>query len=128
MITLASYKLRVFDEHVRGVPARGEDGCPFRGPGFDLRGEDARAVLARMEGIRAWLEAREPGVVVRSFSVDLARPRVLLTLAPPAGSAERPRVLRFDSPYAEELVLAAAPVEEAVREAATRVLRRRASG
>lgn len=127
MITLASYKLRVFDEHVRAVPSRDEDGCPFRGPGVDLRGDDARAVLAEMGGIRAWLEAREPGVVLRSLSVDLARPRVLVTLAAPAGSAERPRVLRFDPPYADELVLAAAPVEGAIREASARALRRRTS-
>jgi hypothetical protein len=128
VITLASYKLRVFDEHVRAVPAKAEDGCVFAGPGVDLRGADARAVLAELGPVRAWLEAREPGVTVRSFSVDLGRLRVLVTLAPPDGTAERPRVLRFDPPSANELVEAAAPVEAALREACTRVLRPRRSG
>ena len=73
-LPLASYKLRFHDVHVRAVPARDEAGCPFAGPGVDLRGDDARAVLgdAVLVGpFRAWLEAREPGVTLRSVSVAL---------------------------------------------------------
>jgi hypothetical protein len=129
-LTLASYKLRLFEGHVRAVPARGADGCPFAGPGVDLRGEDAADVLAELGPVRAWLLAREPRVVLRSFSADLARPRVLVTLEPGDASADadprpRPRVLRFDPPWASDLLDAAAPLEAKLKVACARMLRRR---
>lgn len=124
-LALASYKLRFFESHVRAVPSRDAEGCAFAGPGVDLRGEDARAVLEHAGPIRAWLEAREPGVVLRSFSADLPRQRVLVTLEPEA--SDRPRVLRFDPPSSTELLEAAAPLESALRDACARTLAKRAA-
>jgi hypothetical protein len=125
-IALASFKLRFFDVHVRAVPQKGLDGCPFAGPGVDIRGEEARRALEAAAPVRAWLEAREPGIVLRSLSIDHARQRVLITLEP-AAEETRPRVLRFDPPHAMELALAARDVERIVGEACVRALRRRAS-
>ncbi len=125
-LTLRSYKLRFADEHVRAVPAADDEGCPFSGPGVDLRAEAAREVLGLAGPIRAWLEAREPGVVLRSFSADLTRPRVLVTLEPgPYDAPQRPRVLRFDPPHANDLVEAAAPLEARLRRACSEALARR---
>jgi hypothetical protein len=90
----------------------------------DLRGEDARAVLELVAPVRQWLEAREPGIVLRSMSVDLSAPRVLVTLAPEREGG-RPRVLRFDSPHAEELVRAASAMEERLGSLCADALRRR---
>lgn len=123
-VVLRSYKLRVFEDHVRAVPARDHEGCAFAGPGVDLRGPRARAVLAALGPVRAWLEAREPGVALRSLSADLERRRVLVTLAPGPGE-ERPRVVRFDPPWADELLAAAAEVEARLREATAEALRAR---
>lgn len=125
-LPLASYKLRFADEHVRAVPARDEAGCLFAGPGVDLRGPDARAVLDEAGPVRAWLEAREPGIVLRSVSVDRQRLRVLVTLVP-SPATTRPRVLRFDPPHATELIEAASGVEARVSDACVAVLRRRAA-
>ena len=105
---LASYKLRFFDRHVRAVPTHDPDGCPFAGPGVDLRGAAADAVLELATPLRAWLEAREPGIALRSLSVDLARQRVLVTLEQ---AGERPRVLRFDPPSSTDLLAEAGPLE-----------------
>lgn len=105
---IASFKLRVADVHVRIVPDVGDDGCPFAGPGVDVRGPDARAILDAAGSLLRALTDMEPGVVVRSLSVDRRRPRVLATLDPaPALSSraagdvalrvdERPRVVRVD--------------------------------
>ena len=112
-LPLASYKLRFHEDHVRAVPARDEAGCPFAGPGVDLRGDEARALFALATPFRAWLDAREPGVTLRSLSVDLAAPRVLITLEPMAAD-QRPRVVRIDPPHAGELIAAAAPLEAAL--------------
>lgn len=122
---LASYKLRFHEGHVRAVPARDLAGCPFAGPGVDLRGDAAARVLEAAAPIRAWLEAREPGVALRSLSIDRARMRVLVTLDGAAG--ERPRVLRFDPPSANELVDAAAELERRLADACAEALARRAS-
>lgn len=124
-VVLRSYKLRAFEDHVRAVPARDHEGCPFAGPGVDLRGEAARHVLEALGPVRAWLEAREPGVTLRSLSADLERPRVLVTLAPAPGEA-RPRVVRFDPPWASDLLEAATELEARLREATASALRARA--
>ena len=121
-LPLASYKLRFHEQHVRALPAEGDDGCPFAGPGVDLRGEAAREIFALAAPMRAWLEAREPGIVLRSISVDRRRPRVLVTLD---NAGERPRVLRFDPPYASELVEAAAGLERRLGEACAAAVRAR---
>jgi hypothetical protein len=124
VIPLASYKLRFHETHVRAVPARDEAGCPFAGPGVDLRGAEAAPILAQAAPFRAWLEAREPGVVLRSLSIDVAARRVLITLEP-MSLAERPRVVRVDPPHSEELLAAAAPLEAALGDACVAKLRRR---
>ncbi len=124
-LTLSSYKLRFFDSHVRAVPAR-SDGCPFEGPGVDVRGPAALSILAAAAPVHAWLSAREPGVVLRTFS--LARSpsgtRVLVTLEPSI-AGDRPRVLRFDDSHADELAAAAASAEALVVEACLLALARR---
>ena len=127
-LTLASYKLRFHDVHVRAVPARDEAGCPFAGPGVDLRSGDARAILDDAELVgpfRTWLEAREPGGVLRSLSVDLASRRVLVTLEPMT-TEQRPRVVRVDPPHSDELLHETAPLERALSRACVEMLRRRA--
>ena len=126
-LPLASYKLRFHEDHVRAVPARDEAGCPFAGPGVDLRGNEARALFALATPFREWLDAREPGVTLRSLSVDLAAERVLITLEPMAAD-QRPRVVRIESPHAGELIAAAAPLEAALGAVCIEKLRRRAGG
>ena len=112
-LPLASYKLRFHENRVRAVPARDEAGCPFAGPGIDLAGDEARAVFALATPFREWLEAREPGVTLRSLSVDRAAQRVLITLEPMT-SDQRPRVVRIDPPHADELLSAATGLETAL--------------
>lgn len=125
-LPLASYKLRFFEDHVRAVPLRDVEGRPFAGPGVDLRGDAARHVLNAAAPLRAWLEAREPGVVLRSVSVDRGRPRVIVTLEPASGEP-RPRVVRLDSPFADELVAAAGELEARLGRACETALLRRAA-
>jgi hypothetical protein len=126
-LALASYKLRFHEDHVRAVPAKDEAGCPFAGPGVDLRGDDARALFVLAAPFRDWLEAREPGVTLRSLSVDLLAHRVLITLEPMAAD-QRPRVVRIDPPHAGELIEAAATLEAALGVACIEKLRRRVAG
>jgi hypothetical protein len=123
-LPLASYKLRFHEDRLRAVPARDEAGCPFAGPGVDLAGDEARALFALATPFRAWLEAREPGVTLRSLSVDRAAQRVLITLEPMTDD-QRPRVVRIDPPHADELLAAAAPLEAALGAACIETLRRR---
>ena len=123
-LTLASYKLRFHEDHVRAVPARDEAGCPFAGPGVDLRGAEARAIVALAGPFRAWLDAREPGVTLRSLSVDVAARRVLITLEP-MSPEQRPRVVRIDPPHSEELLEAAKELEVALGGACVTKLRQR---
>ena len=106
-LPLASFKLRFFDDHVRVVPAKDQNGCSFAGPGVDLVGDEARDILSQCGPLLAWFDAREPGVSVRTTSMDLATGRVLVTLEVPG---ERPRVLRFDADGSRELVELAAPI------------------
>ncbi len=124
-LPLASYKLRSREVHVRAVPARDEAGCPFAGPGVDLRGDEALAVFALATPFHEWLDAREPGVKLRALSVDLAAHRVLITLEPMAAD-QHPRVVRIDPPHGDELIAAAAPLAAAVGAVCMHKLRRRA--
>ncbi|MDB5217008.1 MAG: hypothetical protein JWO86_4935 [Myxococcaceae bacterium] len=112
---------------MRAVPAHDEAGCLFAGPGVDVRGEEARPLLALATPFRQWLDAREPGVTLRSLSVDVAAHRVLITLEPMAAD-QRPRVVRIDPPHADELIAAAAPLEEAIGALCIDKLRRRPGG
>ena len=80
----------------------------FDGPGVDLRGEEAERIFALARPMIAWLEAREPGIVMRSLSVDRTKQRVLVTLEQ---EDDRPRALRFDPPSANELIDAGAEAE-----------------
>jgi hypothetical protein len=123
-LPLASYKLRFHEDHVRAVPARDEAGCAFGGPGVDLRGAEAQAVLVLAGPFRAWLEAREPGLTLRSLSVDLASRRVLVTLEPMTPE-QRPRVVRIDPPHSEELLASATELETVLGAACTTKLRLR---
>jgi hypothetical protein len=126
-LALASYKLRFSEDHVRAVPARDEAGCPFEGPGVDLRGDEVRPLLALATPFREWLDAREPGVTLRSVSVDIGAQRVLITLEPMTAD-QRPRVVRIDPPQAGELIAAAAPLEAALGALCIEKLRRRGRG
>jgi hypothetical protein len=123
-LPLVSYKLRIHDQHVRAVPAVGLDGSPFVGPGVDLRGADAARAIEAARPVIDWLAAREPGVEVRSISVQTAGPRVLVSLESRPTDA-RPRALRFDPPYANELRDAAREAERVIGEASARTLARR---
>ena len=116
-LRIQSFKLRLFDAHVRALPDSGD-------AGVDLRGDEARAAFAVAEPMIAWLAAREPGVRVRSLSVDLRTGRVLVTVD---DGAARPRVVRIDAPASQELVDLAAPVVRHLGErAAAKIAARRA--
>ncbi len=86
---LRSFKLRFSDVHVRIVPATDALGCPFAGPGVDLRGDDATRVLGAASDIVKWFTDREPGARLRSFSIDLETGRALATIE----DTPRPRVI-----------------------------------
>ncbi len=101
VLKLASLKLRFADAHVRAMPAG------HAGPGVDLRGDDARAVLAAVDAVVAWFTEREPGVTVRSISLDWGSGRVLATWT--TAGAVRPLVLRVDAPASGELFDRAVP-------------------
>ena len=125
-LPLASFKLRFFDEHVRIVPSLDARGCPFAGPGVDLRGDAARDAIVKAQAIVAWFLARET-VVMRTLSVDFVARRVLATFEGDAG--ERPRVLRLggrgDPGGAEEILALASPVAEHLGVAAAARIARR---
>jgi hypothetical protein len=120
-LPIASFKLRFDEAHVRALPANDEDGRPFEGPGIDLRGEAARAAFAAAAPVVSWFTAREPGVRVRSLSLELATGRVLATIA----DTPRPRVVRVDPPASVEIVDAARPLLAYLGEAAREALRKR---
>jgi hypothetical protein len=109
-LPIASFKLRFADAHVRIVPARDAAGCPFAGPGVDVRGDDAQRVFALAAPILAWFTARD-AVTVRSLSIDLVHRRILATVD---AGGERPHVVkiedRSDPTHASELVALAAPL------------------
>ncbi|MRG91251.1 hypothetical protein [Polyangium spumosum] len=103
---IRSFKLRARDHHVRVVPATDHEGCPFSGPGVDLRGERAEQALEAAGPLFAALAAFEPGVVIRSLSFDLERGRLLATLEPTTPERDaRPRVVRIDGGPALQTLL-----------------------
>lgn len=89
----------------------------FAGPGVDLRGSDAARVIAAARPMIEWLEAREPGVEVRSISVNEAR--VLVSLA----AEPKPRAIRIEDRSLREAGRAA---EALVCELAEAAIARRA--
>jgi hypothetical protein len=125
---LRSFKLRIADRHVRIVPVQDERGCPFSGPGVDLRGEDAERAIVAGEPITNALRALEPGIVIRSVSIDFERPRLLATLEPTTPEADpRPRVVRLDEGPALRAILdASGPLTRLLLEAAHRAIAARA--
>jgi hypothetical protein len=125
---LRSFKLRLADVHVRVVPATDAAGCPFSGPGVDLRGEAAAAAIERAAPLLAALAEVEPGIVVRSIAVDLERPRVTASLEPTGASDPRPRVVRVDGGALLRRLLDASPeVCDHLAQEAARALARRAA-
>jgi len=126
-LTLRSFKLRIADGHARVVPKTDARGCPFSGPGVDLRGTEAEAAFRASASLLAALVAMEPGITVRSIAVDLERPRVTATLDPTTpGEGARPRVVRVDEgPLLDRLIEASAPAVEMLMAAAARALARR---
>jgi hypothetical protein len=119
---IASLKLRLHDHHARIVPSSDATGCPFEGAGVDVRGDEMDRLVSLSGPVFDWLEAREPGVSVRSFSIDVQAGRVLVTLY----DAPRPRVVRIDGPMGREIVEAASPLLTLAGEIAARKLRARA--
>ena len=126
---LRSFKLRFADEHVRIVPATDAGGCPFSGPGVDLRGEPAARALALAAPLVQALAEAEPGIAVRSIAIDLERPRLTASLEPTApGSDPRPRVVRLDDGYLLRRILdSSPPLCDHLRHEAAAALARRAS-
>ncbi len=121
-MTLKSYKLHFTHIHVRIVPETDAAGCPFSGPGVDLRGELAREALSRAAPMLAWIEERERGMSVRSMSVDLNTQRVLVTFD--VGSA-RPVVVRVDRPASVDLIARGAALETHLIERSIEAIARR---
>lgn len=124
---LRSFKLRLIDGHVRVVPMTDARGCPFSGPGVDLRGEPAAAAFRAAAPLFAALAAIEPGIVVRSVAVDLERPRVTASLEPASpGTEQRPRVVRVDEgPALQRLLATSSAVTALLTTSAEEALARR---
>lgn len=124
---LRSFKLRLADEHARVVPRTDARGCPFSGPGVDLRGADAEAAFRAAAPLLSLLAEAEPGIAVRSIAVDFERPRVTATLDPTTPAADaRPRVVRLDDgPLLRRAIDASAAATEVLSAAAARALARR---
>lgn len=122
---LRSFKLQFRERRVRIVPATDLAGCPFAGPGVDLTDADSDAMQALAAPLLRGLQAFEPGVQVRSLSVDLDRMRLLATLEAPG----RPRVVRMDDPGTVERLLApCGALLDALAQAAQRALVHRTGG
>lgn len=108
-VDLLSFKLRLVDRRVRVVPARGDDGCAFSGPGVDLLGADAEMVFSAARTLFSTIERVQPGVVLRSVAVDLKRRRVLATMDPLTPDADpRGQVIRVDSGHLLDALIDAA--------------------
>lgn len=124
---LRSFKLRLVDGHARVVPMTDARGCPFSGPGVDLRGELAEAAFRAAAPLFAALAAIEPGIVVRSVAVDLERPRVTASLEPASPGADpRPRVVRVDEgPALRRLLATSTAVTALLTTAAEEAIARR---
>lgn len=118
---LRTLKLRAHEHHARIVPTHDERGRPFDEPGVDVRGERARALLAKSGPLVDWLLAREPGVRVRAIVLDFERRRAVVTLE----GAPRPRVVTLTAASFEDFVARASGLIAEAGEEAHRVLRRR---
>ncbi len=92
---------------MRVVPERGRDGAPFDGPGVDVFGDDAARAFALAEPLEAWLRAREPGLVLRSLSAELASGRFLISFDDPHRVSDKPVALRIVTPDSTPLLEAA---------------------
>lgn len=98
---LRSFKLQFQERRARVVPLEGPGGCPFSGPGVDRLGEAFEELRALAAPLLWELEGLEPGIQVRSLSMDLERGRLLATLE----AEGRPRVIRIENPYIIERLL-----------------------
>lgn len=86
---------------------------------MDLVGARATSeAFASARPLLDWLTAREPGIVVRSLSVDFVHGRVLATYSPEGAAGARPHVIRVDPPLSSELLDAAAPLATVLAELA----------
>lgn len=113
---LGSYKIRFHDRHVRAV-VEGH-------VGVDLRGDDAARVIAAARPMIDWLDAREPGVDVRSISVNDARILVSVNgVRTTDAPAPKPRALRIEDASLRE---AGREAEALIEELARAVIARRA--
>ena len=92
---------------------------------MDLFGPAALRAFELAEPMLAWLRSREPGIALRSMSVDVPRGRVLVSFEDAHGVSGKPMVLRVDSPESSELLDAAAPVVRYLVTQATEALARR---
>jgi hypothetical protein len=125
MEPLRSFKLQWLERHVRIVPRTDGSGCPFGGPGVDVRGDAAAELFVLAKPLVRALQAVEPGVSVRSLSADFDRRRLLVTLAEAANvegmqaeapsaarrpAAGKPRVVRMDGPTFDHVLRDAAPL------------------
>jgi hypothetical protein len=92
-VRLRSFKLRLADAHARVVPETDAAGCPFSGPGVDLRGAAAEEAFRLATPLFARLAEIEPGIAIRSLALDLEKPRLTATLH----AEGRPRVVRIEA-------------------------------
>ena len=92
-----------------------------------MHGIEATRVFHLAAPMEAWLRAREPGLKLRSLSVDLEAGRVLVSFDDPHGVNDKPMALRIVAPDSSELLDAAKPLIELLDVLATKALRARES-
>ena len=125
MAELRSLKLRFFEKHIRAVPAVDLNGCPFAGPGVDIRGDAAEGLFTCAHSLVDWFLAREPGIALRTVSFDFESGRVLANYTYRDQRSARPSVVRVDRPESDELFLAARELISAVARCAIEIQRKR---
>jgi hypothetical protein len=103
---LRSIKLRPAEARARVVPAADAAGCAFAGPGVDVLGADAVALVAAAAPVFAWFDALEPGVRVRTIAFDFVRERVIANVE----NSARPRVVKVEAPASADLFARARPL------------------
>jgi hypothetical protein len=127
-LTIRSFKLRFRDRHVRVVPSIDPKGCAFSGPGVDILGDEALSVLAEATPMLDLLRSLEPGIDVRSLSLDLEQRRLIASLEPVDGDP-RPRVIRIEQhPLVDRIVDESSALITRITEVSTAVLARRPNG
>lgn len=113
---------------MRVVPATNTTGCPFSGPGVDILGDEAGSLLAEASNVLDVLQSIEPGIEVRSLSIDLEQRRLIASLEP-ARDEQRPRVIRVEQhPLFDRIVDDSGPLIARIIEVASLVLARRSNG